>query len=416
MPTKVVKLELSEELQPIEGLENYDGVCALVQHQQQAVGWIYIAKTGIQPSISVLQIWDAINNQISWATVLTVVGNKVTPPPKIECRLSPISIVVCTRDRPHLLEGCLNALVSLDYRDYEIIVVDNAPFTEATAQLVAKYPARYVREDRPGLSWARNAGIAHARHDIIAFTNDNARPDNNWLNAIVHAFAEPEVLAVTGLIVPKELETDAQIQFEYGYGFGSNQLKHRIFRRANLTNQALLWAENFGHGVNMAFHRYAFTAVGEFDVSLGAGTPVGGGSDLEMLHRLIIGGYTLVYEPRAFVWHIHKSDLTSLKTTAFNRGKSLGAYILACSHKKTVRGRSRLYFTFQKAKLLLNRFYKPGKLSRFYVLLELVGFLLSPLVYQASKMRARQIANQPISIQTNDHVEFIDIQNIRNHA
>ena len=62
----------------------------------------------------------------------------------------PITVVVCTRDRPELLAGCLAALARLRYPDHEVVVVDNASRDAATAQLVATTPFRYVREDRPG--------------------------------------------------------------------------------------------------------------------------------------------------------------------------------------------------------------------------------------------------------------------------
>jgi glycosyltransferase involved in cell wall biosynthesis len=154
--------------------------------------------------------------------------------------------------------------------------VDNAPLTDDTARFVAPLLVRYVREERPGLDWARNHGIAEARYDITAFTDDDARPDRGWLRAIAHAFAEPEVMAVTGLVAPAELETKAQIHFEHGYGM-SRKLQRRIIRRDALKNCKLLQAGDFGSGANMAFRRNLFAAIGPCDVALGVDTPSGGG-------------------------------------------------------------------------------------------------------------------------------------------
>ncbi|MCP5100972.1 MAG: glycosyltransferase family 2 protein, partial [Chloroflexi bacterium] len=92
-----------------------------------------------------------------------------------------ITVIVCTRDRAGQLAGCLDALQAQNYPQFEIVVVDNASCTDATARLAAKRQVRYVREDRPGLDWARNRGIESARHEIVAFTDDDARPAINWL-------------------------------------------------------------------------------------------------------------------------------------------------------------------------------------------------------------------------------------------
>ena len=79
----------------------------------------------------------------------------------------PISVIVCTRDRTEQLNRCLNELLSVKYPEYEIIVVDNAPSDERTAKLVENLDSvRYVREDNPGLDWARNRGIEEAKYEI----------------------------------------------------------------------------------------------------------------------------------------------------------------------------------------------------------------------------------------------------------
>ena len=93
-----------------------------------------------------------------------------------------MSIVVSTRDHPEYLARCLRSLLTLHYPDYEVIVVDNAPSTTATAELIQStygHEARihYVCENRPGLSLARNCGIKAARGEILAFTDDDVVVD-----------------------------------------------------------------------------------------------------------------------------------------------------------------------------------------------------------------------------------------------
>src|SRR5204863_4084476 len=107
------------------------------------------------------------------------------PPPASPGYRPTVSVAVCTRNRPQDMERCLAALSSLRYPSLEIVVVDNAPQTDATERLVRRYSAsmRYVRESRPGLGWARNRAISETRGEVLAFTDDDVMVDAGWLEA-----------------------------------------------------------------------------------------------------------------------------------------------------------------------------------------------------------------------------------------
>jgi glycosyltransferase involved in cell wall biosynthesis len=392
MAIKVLDLELSEQIRPIWDVEGYNKLYILVRYQGRPVGWIYIAAQ--QPVVSAERLREAITEQLGRELLPHVLGELIVPRAAGSRPLPPISVVVCTRDRAEQLNCCLQTLMALDYPDYEIIVVDNASRSDATSRLVARLPVCYVREERPGLDWARNRGIAEAHHDIVAFTDDDARPDRGWLRAIAHAFAEPEVMAVTGFVAPAELETGAQIRFELIYGGMGRGFRRRTIRRGTLTARDLLWASGFGVGANMAFRRDLFAAIGPFDVALDVGTPSGGGGDNEMFHRLVARGYTLCYEPAALVWHTHRRDAASLRQLVYNNGRSFGAYLLTCARNRTVSRFSILRFAAREwlGWWLLRRLRRAGRLSRRFVAIELIGALLSPLAYRAAQTRARQVA------------------------
>ena len=105
-----------------------------------------------------------------------------------------VSIVVSTHNRAHLLRPCLDALLRqcTDLSSYEIIVVDNNS-TDGTPDVLADFvgrglPLRALREPRQGVSYGRNAGIAHARGRIIAFTDDDIRVAPDWVSRIVRTF------------------------------------------------------------------------------------------------------------------------------------------------------------------------------------------------------------------------------------
>ena len=82
---------------------------------------------------------------------------------------------------------------------------------------------RYVREPRPGLSCARNRGLAEASADIVAFTDDDVGVDPWWLNGIARGFrAASDVACVTGLIATAEIDNAAQLYFHLREGWGTN--------------------------------------------------------------------------------------------------------------------------------------------------------------------------------------------------
>lgn len=246
------------------------------------------------------------------------------------------SIVVCTRDRPAELARCLAAISRLDPAEFEVLVIDNAPSDDSARQVVEGTTYRYIREDRPGLDRARNRGIAEARHDLIAFTDDDTEAEPGWLTALATAFADPRVSGVTGRVLPAALDTPAQRLFEqYGNGMSKGD-RPRLFDGSSLCPAELLRAQDVGVGANMAFRRQALEAVGGFDPALDVGTPARGAGDLDLFHRLLRSGAVLRYEPTACVRHHHRRDLAALRRQIRDNGRSYGVYLLKAWRERSV--------------------------------------------------------------------------------
>jgi len=397
MAVKLLDIEFSEPINPIRGLERYEKIRILVRYRGVPIKWVEMYNNPWLAIIPAEQVRVAIFEQIGKELTKVILTEKLDLKPKPSDLLPPISVVICTRDRTDLLKGALEAILALDYPDREIIVIDNAPSNNSTAELVARLPVRYVKEERPGLDWARNRGIAEASHEIIAFTDDDVRPDRGWLRGMAAGFVDPTIMAVSGLVAPAELETEAQIQYEFGYG-GMLQYLH-CFKvdGSNLTAQKLLWASAYGVGANMAFRRQVFEDVGNFDPALDVGTPTRGAGDIEMFHRILAKGYSTFYEPTAFVWHVHRRSGEALSRQLRDNGRGFGAYLLTCDRNRTVSRGAILHFAvFNWLNWwLLRRLRQPGWFPRKLVVSELLGALQSPFAYREAQLQAQRLALLP---------------------
>jgi GT2 family glycosyltransferase len=246
-----------------------------------------------------------------------------------------ISIVVTTCANVELVLRCVEAIRTTVTDAFEIIVVENRPAHSTVAQALAERFAgdprvRYAEEERPGLSRARNAGLREARGEIVVFTDDDIVVDTAWASAVREAFTSaPEVDCVTGLILPLELETAAQLLVERFASFGKG-FAPRVYSLADPPADQPLFpytAGYFGSGANIAFRTDAARALGGFDPRLGAGTPARAGEDLDICIRLLQSGRRLAYEPRAIVWHPHPDTDARLRRQVFGYGVGLGAML-----------------------------------------------------------------------------------------
>jgi hypothetical protein len=278
-----------------------------------------------------------------------------------------VTVLVSTAGkRLDLLKRCLKSLTALKYPAYEVVVVDNRPQSqidkvdqgsEDWAALwiddVEAAKLMVIREARPGLSFARNTGVAAARGEIIAFTDDDVEVDPNWLQGIVDAFnASPAITCVTGLVIPAELETEAQQLCEIFYGGFDRGLVPRLWRIPDrksgsgfLRRSSFLVSEigssdgqrakslyvlagNCGVGANMAARR-EFALRCPFDVALGAGSIARSGEDTRFYADVLWAGGEIAYVPSSIVRHTHRREMDALESQV--RGVGVGMTALMTS-------------------------------------------------------------------------------------
>jgi GT2 family glycosyltransferase len=414
-PLKVLDIELRQPLEDLEGFHDYEAVQVLVRLSGKPMGYVQIPLTeGYSPAAAICRAIMERHSMVIGGHLLREgltnaerdalrLANLFSASRRGDQRPLPVvTVAVCTRDRPAQLAECLAALCQLDYPALDLLVIDNAPSNPATAHLVrARYPqVRYVCEVRPGLNWARNRAIAEARGELIAYTDDDVVVDRGWVRALAGVFAEEaEVMAVTGLVVPYELETEAQLLFEQYGGFGRGFARQWYgFNRDRYGGEVLhLRAGQFGTGANMAYRRSLLARLGGFDPALDVGTVTHGGGDLEMFFRVLKAGHTLVYEPNALVRHRHRRDYAQLRTQITNFGVGFYAYLvrsaIAYPRQRWVIARFGLWWFWKRSiRRLLLSLLRPWPFPRDLIVAELWGSLVGLGRYQKAQRTAAAIA------------------------
>jgi glycosyltransferase involved in cell wall biosynthesis len=311
----------------------------------------------------------------------------------------PVSVVIATRDRTESLLRCLASVSRLDYPRFDVIVADSAPRSDATAQALRArdWPFRlcYTRAPRPGLALAHNTALGKVTGELVAITDDDVEVAPGWLAALAQAFAESGATCVTGLIMPAELETRAQLLVEQAGGFARG-LDPRVFT-ATTPEPGPLYpfaAGRFGSGANMAFRTGWLVSRGGFDPATGAGTPARGGDDLTAFLDVIIEGGTLRYEPAAVVRHWHRRDYEGVRRQAFGYGAGLGSYLTAslCARPALLAAMARRAVPGVRYLLDPGSAKNDGQAADFpreLIWRERAGLAVSPVAYAVSRWRYR---------------------------
>ena len=331
LPIRVADLEIAGGIPHLHRCHGYGGVYLLLRRNGYPLGSLTLPVS--EDTVHAGAIQAAMHRRLSPQNKRALLLDNLVV---VSHHTPGISVVVCTRDRPRSLERCLKSLACLEYPDYEVIVVDNASISEATRQLAHTAGVRYVREERPGLDWARNCGYKAARYDIVAYTDDDTEVDPKWLAGLGAAFEDPAVRAVSGLVLPAAMDTEAEVLFELGYGgMGKGTLPHE-WDPASLSPWKQIGAHHVGVGANMAFRRELLHELGGFDTALDVGTPSHGGGDLDIFHRSLMAGAVIRYQPAALVRHHHRRDLPGLRRQLTDNGRAFGIYLLTIFTRGTV--------------------------------------------------------------------------------
>jgi glycosyltransferase involved in cell wall biosynthesis len=208
-----------------------------------------------------------------------------------------LSVVLPTFNRADSLRVALAALLrqDTDSAAYEIVVVDNnsSDHTPEVLSAVSDPRVRRVREVRQGLSFARNAGLAAARADLLAFTDDDVEADPQWVSRVIAAFdSRPDIDGVGGQVLPSPNSPPPPWLTRAHWAPLALQDHGDVERTFDAASPIGLI------GANVAFRRRVFEHVGVFSPDVQrVRDGVGSTEDHELLGRLYDAGGRMLYTP-----------------------------------------------------------------------------------------------------------------------
>jgi O-antigen biosynthesis protein len=203
-----------------------------------------------------------------------------------------ISVVVCVYNGERTLRDCCEGLRTLEYPNYEVIIVDDGS-KDNTAAISAEYGFQLIRTPNQGLSCARNVGLEAATGEIIAYTDGDARPDRHWLMYLADAFERSSHVGIGGWnIAPHD----------------DGWIADCVANAPGGPVHVLLSDRDAEHipGCSMAFRVSALKAIGGFDPQFRAA-----GDDVDVCWRLQEQGWTLGFSHGAMVWHHHRDSISA---------------------------------------------------------------------------------------------------------
>jgi GT2 family glycosyltransferase len=393
--------------------DDYRSLLALVRIAGQPIGMATFP-VGADGCVSKNQLVRGLRRQLDAVASHAYAGHdsprRVGPKPRPHngtgngelARFPSVSVVIPTCCNPGPLERCVRSVIGSEYGEFEVIVVENrpGPSTNTARMLASRFRGvprlRYVEEPCPSASRARNAGLAAARGEIVAFTDDDVIVDPLWLQVCVEDLLSAQGIGcVTGLIVPLQLDSESQLLLEQFAGFGKG-FERKTYRlpESRRENPLLPYAAGaLGSGASIVMPAAVGRELGGFDPALGPATAATGGEDLDLLVRVLRHGYGIVYEPKAMVWHEHPGGRARLRRQAYRYGVGLGAML----SKQMLRGPQRLDLVrvlpaglrYLRDPSSRKNEGKTRNFPRHLTWLERLGMVVGPFAYLLSLMSVR---------------------------
>ena len=251
-----------------------------------------------------------------------------------------ISLIICTYNRHKQLQECLNSISKLKTKHcWELVVVDNASTDETQHTLKrflknAEFPIQVVNESKRGLGNARNAGINASKGKVLAFTDDDCYPEEDYLDKVLECFEDSDIAFIGGRILlfdPEDFPTTIITST----------------KRVDYSSGEFIPAGAI-QGANMSFRKDVLLAIDGFDPLMGAGKFIPA-EDIEAIGKVSAKGWAGAYDPRPVVLHHHGRKTKAQAAVLMKKyDYGRGAYYLKSIFRKPVR---RATITFWKKRI-----------------------------------------------------------------
>ncbi len=223
---------------------------------------------------------------------MSQIANRGLVPANEPAGLPPTSLIICSRDRPELLAETVASILRGDELPAEMIIVDQSKEAHPRLSMLTApgCDMRYLWSHSAGLSRARNAAIAIAQYDILAFTDDDVLVTPEWFGSLVRALTEAGTRSVvTGRVLPAGGITG---------GFVPSTMADEV---------PAVYAGRVGKDVlnpiSMVMFRSLIDDIGLFDEQLGTGSRFPAAEDNDFGFRILEAGYRIVYRPDVVIYH-----------------------------------------------------------------------------------------------------------------
>ncbi len=224
-----------------------------------------------------------------------------------------VSVVVCSYNGAQTLGDCLRALDQVRYPNFEIVLVDDGSkdnTQEVVKRWISERGAREVpafvsvAQKNMGLSFARNEGARASSGEVVAYTDSDCMPDEDWLYYLVGSLLSGDYAGVGGPNISPPAVNWVQAAVAAAPGGPSHVLLSDVV------------AEHVP-GCNMAFWRWAFDRTGGFDPEYRKA-----GDDVDFCWRLQTAGGVVAFSPSAIVWHYRRFTLRAFRSQQEGYGEA----------------------------------------------------------------------------------------------
>lgn len=236
-----------------------------------------------------------------------------------------LSVIVCTNENVEGLRNCLAALKHNITEKDEIIVVDYSKEHKYAELMLKNYPEiTYIKEDKLRLGKARNAGIKFAKNSIVAFTVDEVMVSKIWADEIKSSFLNKNVMAVSGLLIPVEINSATEHLFNrywaYNRGYSELTFDYTHFNKHVENKEPFCGIAVSG---NMAFRKSIFEKVSLFDEDMENEI-----IDEVMVYNILSKGWECVYQPTVYVYEQATVTSKKIKKQFFDHMKAQTFWLL----------------------------------------------------------------------------------------